>query len=185
MQIPILSVSLCKHTNAYEYAMTLITGINVTYSLCVCVILFWFHSSIRIVALARPFPFSHSQSVNGIVPFASANLLTRGKTTYFSISSIFIWKKNFFHTHKTCMCGEGTLKGGWGADTKNVIWLAASNDGWIPNGKYASKFTQISIYLLCAFSFRFIFHISLSFSLSLPLSLFCRFRGFDEEIIIY
>lgn len=97
------------------------------------------------------------------VCIASANLLTRGKTTYFSISSIFIWKKNFFHTHKTCMCGEGTQKGGWGgADTKNVIWLAASNDGWIPNGKYASKFTQISIYLLCAFSFRFIFHISLS-----------------------
>lgn len=105
------------------------------------------------------------------VCIASANLLTRGKTTYFSISSIFIWKKNFFHTHKTCMCGEGTQKGGWGGQTQRTLygWPLRMMDGY----QMANMQANLLKYpFICCVRFRFgLFFTSLSLIFTLTASL--------------
>lgn len=106
------------------------------------------------------------------VCIASANLLTRGKTTYFSISSIFIWKKNFFHTHKTCMCGEGTQKGGWGGKHKER-YMVGRFEWWMDTKWQICKqiYSNIHLFVVCVFVSVYFSHLSLIFTLTASLSL--------------
>lgn len=107
----------CKYY-AYEYAaamtLMLITGINVTYSLCcgsvcmyVCMCTFFLGPCVRVFVslflsiICSCHLFVHSQFVNYMCRFyiASADLLTRKKTgIHFSNSSIFIRNIFCFHT---------------------------------------------------------------------------------------